>query len=62
MYFIIKYIKNNNGVEMPVLIVDTHSEVLEFNTIEEAEKVKELFQANTDSGYRYEVKKVGTFR
>jgi hypothetical protein len=47
---------------MPVLIVDTHSEVLEFNTLEEAEKVKELFQANTDSGYRYEVKKVGTFR
>ena len=61
MYFIIKYIKNNNGVEMPVLIVDTHSEVLEFNTLEEAEKVKELFQANTYSGYRYEVKKVGTF-
>ena len=30
--------------------------------IDEAEKVKELFQANTDSGYRYEVKKVGTFR
>jgi len=30
--------------------------------IDEAEKVKELFQANTDSGYRYVVKKVGTLK
>ena len=45
---------------MPVLIVDTHSEILEFDTPEEAEKVKDIFQANTDSGYRYVVKKVGT--
>jgi len=62
MYFIVKYIPNSNGVEMPVLIVDTHSEVLEFSTNEEAEKVKNIFQANTDSGYKYVVKKVGTFK
>ena len=60
MYVIIKYITNENGIEMPVLIVDTHSEILEFDTPEEAEKVKDIFQANTDSGYRYVVKKVGT--
>jgi hypothetical protein len=60
MYSIVKYIKNNNDVEMPVLIVDTHSEILEFNTLEEAEKVKELFQAT--SGYRYEVEKFSTLR
>lgn len=59
MYVIVKYIPNENGIEMPVLIIDTHSEVLEFDTPEEAEKVKALFQANTDSGYRYVVKKVG---
>jgi len=59
MYVIVKYIPNENGIEMPVLIIDTHSEVLEFDTPEEAEKVKELFQANTDSGYKYLVKKVG---
>lgn len=60
MYVIVKYIPNENGIEMPVLIVDTHSEVLEFDTPEEAEKVKDIFQANTDSGYRYVVKRVGT--
>lgn len=62
MYVIVKYIKNENDIEMPVLIVDTHSELLEFDSPEEAEKVKELFQANTDSGHRYVVKKVGTLR
>jgi hypothetical protein len=59
MYVIVKYIPNIKGIEMPVLIVDTHSEILEFDTQEEADKVKELFQTNTDSGYRYEVKKIG---
>lgn len=59
MYVIVKYIPNIKGIEMPVLIVDSHSEILEFDTSDEAEKVKELFQTNTDSGYRYEVKKVG---
>lgn len=60
MYVIVKYVPNMIGVEMPVLIVDTHSEILEFDTREEAERVKDIFQANTDSGYRYVVKKVGT--
>jgi hypothetical protein len=59
MYVIVKYIPNIKGIEMPVLIVDTHSEILEFDTQAEADKVKELFQTNTDSGYRYEVKKIG---
>jgi hypothetical protein len=62
MYVIVKYIPNENGIEMPVLIVDTHSEILEFDTPEEAEKVKDIFQANTDSGYRYVVKMVGSPR
>jgi hypothetical protein len=59
MYVIVKYIPNKSGIEMPVLIVDSHSEILEFDTQVEADKVKELFQTNTDSGYRYEVKKIG---
>jgi hypothetical protein len=62
MFVIVKYIPNEIGMELPVLIVDTHSEILEFDSQEEAEKVKDIFQANTDSGYRYEVKRVGTLR
>jgi hypothetical protein len=43
---------------MPVIIIDTHNEVLEFETFEEAEKMRDLMEANSDSGYRYEVKKI----
>ena len=56
MYVIIKHIKNDKGVEIPVILVDSHSEILDFDTIEEANKMKELFETNSDSGYRYEVK------
>jgi archaellum biogenesis ATPase FlaH len=58
MYVIVKFIKNNKGVEMPVIIIDTHNEVLEFDTYEEAEKMRDIMEKNSDSGYRYEVKKI----
>ena len=57
-FVIIKFIKNQQGKEMPVIIIDTHNEVLEFETFEEAEKMRDLMEANSDSGYRYEVKKI----
>ena len=43
---------------MPVIIIDTHNEVLEFETYEEAEKLRNLMETNSDSGYKYEVKKI----
>ena len=58
MFVILKYIKNNKGVEMPVIIIDTHNEVLEFDTYEEADKMRDIMEKNSDSGYRYEVKKI----
>ena len=58
MYIIIKYIKNTNGVEHPVIILNSHSEILEIESLEEATKMKELFETNSDSGHRYEVKKI----
>ena len=58
MFVIVKFIKNNRGVEMPVIIIDSHNEVLEFETYEEAEKLRNLMEANSDSGYKYEVKKI----
>ena len=57
-YIILKQIKNE-AVKLPVIIIDSLGEVLEFDSFEEAEKMKELFQSNTDSGHTYEVKKVG---
>lgn len=62
MYIIVKFIKINNGKEMPVLLIDEHSEVWEFDSIDEAEKIREILEKNSDSGYKYEVKRVGTIR
>ena len=58
MYIIIKYVKNNNDVELPVILLNSHSEILEIETLEEVTKMKELFETNSDSGHRYEVKKI----
>jgi hypothetical protein len=58
MFVIIKHIKNLQGVEMPVIILNIHDEILEFETYEEAEITKELFMKNSDSGHRYTVKKL----
>ena len=58
MYVILKYVKNNQGVEMPVIILDIHSEVLEFENEADAKATKELFERNSDSGHRYVVKKI----
>jgi hypothetical protein len=58
MFVIVKFIKNSKGVEIPVIIIDTHTEVLEFETYEEAEKLRDLMAANSDSGHKYEVKKI----
>jgi hypothetical protein len=58
MYIIIKYVKNGQGVELPVILLNSHSEILELETFEEATKMKELFETNSDSGHRYEVKKI----
>ena len=51
-------IKNNEGVELPVILLDSSDEVWEFLNKEEAEHISEILEKNSDSGYRYFVKKV----
>jgi hypothetical protein len=58
MFVIVKFIKNKKGVEMPVILLNIHDEILEFNTYEEAEVTKELFEKNSDSGHKYIVKQL----
>ena len=57
-YVIVKYLKSNEGIDVPVILVDSHSEILEFDDEKDAENYRLLFQNNSDSGYRYEVKKL----
>jgi hypothetical protein len=59
MYVIIKHINTGNGkTKLPVILLNTETEIWEFDTYEEAEKMKEIFQANSDSNHKYEVKKI----
>ena len=58
MYVIIKHIKTENKKRVPVILLNSESEILEFETLESAEKMKEIFELNSDSGHKYEVKKI----
>lgn len=59
MYVIIKNIKNKKtGKWLPVIILNVDNEVWEFESEKEAEKMKEIFQTNSDSGHIYSIKKI----
>ena len=57
MWVIVKMVTYNNGIELPVILVDSYSEIMTFDTEEEALKIKKIFEINTDSGHKYLVKK-----
>ena len=50
MYVILKHIKETNGTTSTTSVIDSHAEVLEFNTIEEAEYIRDILQVNSKSG------------
>ena len=53
MYVIVKHVKMNSSPmsrKVPVILLNTDSEVWEFETEDEAEDMKEIFQTNSDSG------------
>lgn len=45
--------------ELPVIILDAQGEVLEIETLEEAESMRARFEINSDSGHKYKIKKIG---
>lgn len=59
MYVIVKHVKmNDNKKKIPVILLNTNTEIWEFESLEEATKMKEIFETNSDSGHKYEVKKI----
>jgi hypothetical protein len=59
MWIIIKKMElNDKGVKVPVVIIDTHGDVLEFDDYAEAEKTRLLFQSNSDSAHEYILKEI----
>jgi hypothetical protein len=58
MYVIIKHVKTQNNRLLPVIMLDTQSEVWEFDNKDKAQEMVNILNTNTDSGHKYEVKKV----
>ena len=61
MYVIIKHVKVNSKdvrKKLPVIILDSQGEVLEFDNKDKAQEMVNIFNTNTDSGHKYEVKGV----
>ncbi len=58
MYVIVKHIKTENKTKVPVILLDSQGEIWEFETEKEAEEMREIFELNSDSGHKYEVKKI----
>ena len=58
MFVIIKYMESKDGVVVPVILLDTMGEVWEFDSKERAQEMANIFNTNSDSGHKYEVKKI----
>ena len=59
-YVVIKTIRDVvKQVDLPVIMLNSQSEILEFDTEEEALELADLMNANTDSGHKYRIKKIG---
>ena len=58
MYVIVKHVKTQTNRTLPVIMLDTQGEVCEFDNKDKAQEMVNIFNANTDSGHKYEVKKV----
>lgn len=55
MWVIVKKIKLENGIELPVLILNEQSEIMEFVDKIKAERMRDVLQVNSDSGHQYEI-------
>ena len=58
MWVIIKKYINEKGVIMPVIILNDQHEIWEFDTEDEASRMRKIFQENSDSGHEYSIKKI----
>ncbi len=48
----------DNKTRVPVILLDSQGEIWEFDSQKKAEEMREIFELNSDSGHKYEVKKI----
>jgi hypothetical protein len=57
-YIIIKKVENSRGVTVPIIMLNGLSEVMEFDDYDSANKMAQLFEVNSDSGWKYTIRKI----
>jgi len=57
-YMIVKVLKPRNGKPQHVFLVDSNNELLEFDNLELAQNMADLFEANSEKGFTYFVKAI----
>lgn len=57
-YIIIKKVENSRGVTVPIIMLNGLSEVMEFDDYDSANKMAQLFEVNSDSGWKYIIRKI----
>ena len=58
IFVIIKNVSLPNNRILPVIMLDTQGEVWEFDNKDNAQEMVNIFNTNTESGHKYEVKRV----
>jgi len=56
-YAIVKTFKSSNKIDT-ILLVDTHSEIWEFDNFDEAQTIADILTKNSDSGWIYFVRPI----
>jgi hypothetical protein len=58
MYVIIKHVKVGETMKLPVIMLDSQCEVLEYDNKDKAQEMVNILNTNSDSGHKYELKEV----
>ena len=58
MYIIIKHVKIRESMKLPVIMLDSQCEVLEYDNKDKVQEMVNILNTNSDSGHKYELKKV----
>lgn len=57
-YIIIKELILSNGQKQNIILLTNAEEIWEFNNKEEAERIAQNLEVNSDSGWKYKVKTI----
>lgn len=57
-FVIIKEYVNHNGQVLPTIMLDSLGEVMEYDDFDSAEKMRKVFELNSDSGHKYTLKPI----